>query len=110
MGTSKDDHQRQLTAVAIRAACLTVQDVWLCYFSLTGDVDEYEVDAYLNGLISLPPLECDLIAHAVNELIDEIPPLPRAPYRADLSPRQTPRSAAAGGRSGDGLDFAPRET
>lgn len=39
-----------------------------------------KIDAYLNGLILLPPLECDLIAQAANELIDEISPLPCAPY------------------------------
>lgn len=43
-----------------------------------------KIDAYLNGLILLPPLECDLIAQAVNELIDEISPLPCAPYGANL--------------------------
>jgi hypothetical protein len=78
------DKQRQLTWVAIRTADFNLQEVWVRYFGLAGSVDEYELDAYLYGLIVLPPLECDLIAEAVNELIDEIPPLPRAPYGADL--------------------------
>ncbi|RJT75096.1 hypothetical protein D6T63_18065 [Arthrobacter cheniae] len=90
MDRSKEDHQRQGTAAAIHAAPFTVQEVWLRYFSSAGDVDEYEVDAYLSGMIVLPPVECDLIAHAVNELIDEIPALPRAPYQNDLPPQQTP--------------------
>ncbi|BBE24489.1 hypothetical protein MN0502_33720 (plasmid) [Arthrobacter sp. MN05-02] len=85
MEASHLDKQRKLTWLAIRTADLNLQDVWVRYFSLAGSVDEYELDAYLHGLIVLPPLECDLIAEAVNELIDEIPPLPRAPYRADLS-------------------------
>jgi hypothetical protein len=85
MDTSSLNKQRQLTCVAIRAANLDVQSIWLRYFGLTGSVDEYEMDAYLNGLIVLPPLECDLIAVAVNELIDEVPPLPRAPFGADVS-------------------------
>lgn len=92
MEASNVGNQRQLTAKAMRAAQLTVQDVWIRYFALTGSVDEYEVDAHLNGLITLPRLECDLISHAVNELIDEIPPLPRAPYHVDLSSRQRPHS------------------
>jgi hypothetical protein len=79
------DRQRQLIRVAIRAADLDLQDVWVRYFGLAGSADEYEMDAYLHGLIFLPLLECDLIAEAVNELIDEIPPLPRAPYGADLN-------------------------
>jgi hypothetical protein len=91
MDTSKaNDEQRHLTAAAILAAHLTVQDVWVRYFGLTGDIDEYELDAYLNGLITLPSLECDLIAHAVNELIDEVAPLPRAPYRSTMSSRHLP--------------------
>jgi hypothetical protein len=79
------DRQRQLICVAIRTADLDPQDIWVRYFGLAGSADEFEMDAYLNGLIVLPPLECDLIAEAVNELIDEIPPLPRAPYGADLT-------------------------
>jgi hypothetical protein len=79
------NRQRQLICVAIRAANVDVRETWVRYFGLAGSVDEYEIDAYLKGLILLPPLECDLIAEAVNELIDEMPPLPRASYGADLS-------------------------
>lgn len=85
MGTSGLGRQRRLIHVAICAANLDVQDVWVQYFGLAESAEEYEMDAYLHGLIVLPQLECDLIAEAVNELIDEIPPLPRAPYGADLS-------------------------
>jgi hypothetical protein len=85
METSKLDKQRHLISIAVRAAKLDVQDIWIRYFGLAGSVDEYGVDAYLNALIYLPPLQCDLIAEAVNELIDEIPPLPRAPYGADIT-------------------------
>ncbi|MEC5201211.1 hypothetical protein RCH21_003469 [Arthrobacter sp. PL16] len=86
----EENDQRQGTAAAIRASPFTLQEVWLRYFSLAGDVDEYEVDAYLSGMIVLPPAERDLIAHAVNELIDEIPALPRAPYQDHLPPQRTP--------------------
>jgi hypothetical protein len=84
MDGSDLDKQRQLTWVAIRTADLNLHDVWVRYFGLAGSVDEYELDAYVHGLIVLPHLECDLVAQAVNELIDEIPPLPRAPYGADI--------------------------
>jgi hypothetical protein len=36
---------------------------------------------YLAGVMSLPLEECNLLAHAVNELIDEQPPPARAPHR-----------------------------
>jgi hypothetical protein len=73
------EEQRQRTLHAIHASGLDVQSVWLRYFSLTGNVDEFEVDAYLNGLITLTPMDRDLVSHAVNELITETPP-PTAPY------------------------------
>ncbi|WP_104164924.1 hypothetical protein [Arthrobacter sp. SX1312] len=59
-----------------------MQSVWVRYFSFTGDVDEFEVDAYLNGLITLTPLDRDLVSLAVNELIAERLP-PTAPYSND---------------------------
>ena len=55
-------------------------DLWLRYFSIGGKAGEYEVDAYIQSLLSLPPIERDLLAHAANELIDELPPRLRAPY------------------------------
>jgi hypothetical protein len=55
-------------------------EVWLRYFSFTGAAGEYEIDAYLNGSLELPAQERDLLAHAVNELITELPPRRMAPY------------------------------
>lgn len=74
------DGQWRLTRHAIEQAGLNVNTVWMRYFSFSGEAGEYEIDAYLNGSLSLPVLDADLISHAVNELIDELPPLPRAPY------------------------------
>ncbi|MUK00711.1 hypothetical protein GM708_01425 [Vibrio cholerae] len=82
---SIEDTQRRQIGRAMAQAGLTLPEVWLYYFSITGTVDEYEVDAYLNQMIVLPALECDKLAHAINELIDEIPPIGRAPYRGDLT-------------------------
>ena len=71
-------------AQAIREAMeesgIPLGEAWLRYFSFTGTAGEYEVDAYLNGSLDLPELERDLLAHAVNELINELPPRPMAPY------------------------------
>lgn len=80
----EDKHCRQIRR-AMTQAGLSLPEVWLQYFSITGTVDEYEVDAYLNQMIVLPVIECDKLAHAINELIDEMPPPGRAPYRADLT-------------------------
>jgi hypothetical protein len=75
-----ESKQAQLLAVAIGRAGITAGELWLRYFSIGGSAGEYEVEAYLHGLHSLPVLQRDLLAHAANELIDELPPIPRAPY------------------------------
>ncbi|MHA7279907.1 hypothetical protein ACX80H_09160 [Arthrobacter sp. MDT2-2] len=73
------EEQCRRTLHAMQLAELDVRSVWIRYFSLSGDADEFEVDAYLNGLINLTPLDRDLVSHAVNELISETP-RPAAPY------------------------------
>lgn len=70
--------QREL-AQAFRHAELTVQELWLRYFALGGEVGPTEIDAYLNGLMPMPPAQHNLLALAVNERLAELPP-PRAPY------------------------------
>ena len=45
---------------------------------------EYEVEAYLQGLLSLPPIQRDLLAMAANELIESVPRL-YAPFSDDLT-------------------------
>lgn len=44
-----------------------------------------EIEAYLNGLLPLAAWQHDLIAHTINERLDELVP-PRAPYAAELPP------------------------
>lgn len=78
-----EPEQRRRLRAAMKAADITVGELWLKYFSVAGDAGEYEVEAYLQGLLSLPPLQRDLLALAANELIDELP-RPHAPYSDDL--------------------------
>jgi hypothetical protein len=68
---------------AFQNSGLSVSQLWLRYFALGGDAGEMELDAYLNGAIALPPLQHDIVAHAINERLDEIAP-PRAPYSGDF--------------------------
>lgn len=83
MGAYQDDEEQQrcLIETAITAAYFVFDDVWRRYFELGGQADQFELEAYLGGLLPLTAEECNLVAHAVNELIDEEPHLPRAPYR-----------------------------
>jgi hypothetical protein len=90
MDINRDGAERQwrLTREALDKAGLTVGQVWLRYFSLTGNAGEYEVDAYLNGLLVLPTVQRDLVSHAVNELIDEKAHPQKAPYSYNLGGRE----------------------
>lgn len=92
---NEPEQRRQLRA-ALKAADLTPGELWLNYFSIGGGVGEYEVEAYLQGLLSLPPIQRDLLAMAANELIQAIPRL-YAPYSDDpnlTEPRQEPGQEA----------------
>ena len=77
---AKPLEQARATREAMEEAGVTLSAVWMRYFSFTGAAGEYEVDAYLNGSLELPVHERDLVAHAVNELIKELPPRRLAPY------------------------------
>ncbi|WP_426226181.1 hypothetical protein [Pseudarthrobacter sp. DSP2-3-2b1] len=84
--TGLEQEQSRLLRHAMTRSGITCGDLWLRYFSIGGNVGEYEVDAYMQSLLSLPPVQRDLIAHAANELIDEMAPPPHAPYLKDLIP------------------------
>ncbi|MHA7145392.1 GAF domain-containing protein [Arthrobacter sp. TmT3-37] len=42
----------------------------MAYLGFTGDADELEVAGYLSGLVMLPVAQRDLLAQAINELLD----------------------------------------
>ncbi|TWD55061.1 hypothetical protein FB478_102404 [Arthrobacter sp. AG367] len=91
-----EPEQRRRLRAALRAADISVSELWLKYFGMSGDAGEYEVEAYLQGLLSLPPIQRDLLALAANELIDERP-RPRAPYSNDFTSRPEAAEEDAGG-------------
>ena len=70
--------RRQLTE-AVDFWNISVAGAWLHYVSLGGELTEYELDAYLHEAYFLAPYQHDILAEAVNELIDMLPPPPRAP-------------------------------
>lgn len=78
-----EPEQRGQLRNAMAAADITVPELWLRYFSMSGSAGEYEVHAYVQGLISLPVTQRDLLALAANEIIDE-KPLLYAPYADQL--------------------------
>lgn len=94
-------HQAKATREAMEEAGIPLNAVWMRYFSFTGEAGEWEVDAYLNGSLELPLHERNLISHAVNELIKELPPRRLAPYSPNG--KKPPPSA-------DGNKFSPSPT
>jgi hypothetical protein len=93
-----EPEQRRRLRSALKAADILVSELWLKYFGMSGDAGEYEVEAYLQGLLSLPPVQRDLLALAANELIDDLP-RPRAPYSDDFD-----GGAASSPDAGDSRD------
>jgi hypothetical protein len=68
-----EDEQRQGFRLAFEAATdLDLEKVWIAYFSIGGKSGWMEVQAYVYGALSLPPLERDLLAHALNESLDAL--------------------------------------
>jgi hypothetical protein len=70
--------QRELSR-AFSHAELTPNELWLRYFALGGDAGPVEVEAYLNGLMPFSQFQHNILALALNERLNELPPL-RAPY------------------------------
>jgi hypothetical protein len=54
-----------------RQAGIAHRDLWLRYFSLTGDAAPLEVEAYLQGLMPLPTTQEDILAQALHECLTE---------------------------------------
>jgi Stage II sporulation protein E (SpoIIE) len=75
-----ENHQRRALDVGYRRAELTLEQLWLRYFALGGVAGLVEVEAYLHGLVPLPALQRDILAHAVNERLDELTWQHRVPY------------------------------
>jgi Reverse transcriptase (RNA-dependent DNA polymerase) len=68
-----DEHeQRRALDVGYRRAELTLEQLWVRYFALGGVAGLVEVEAYLHGVMSLPALQRDILAQAVNERLDEL--------------------------------------
>lgn len=79
----QEDRQRRTLLDALHAAFIGNGDLWVAYRDLGGIAGETEVEAHIHGLLSLPIPERNLLAEAINELIDALPPLPRAAYSDD---------------------------
>jgi hypothetical protein len=77
----EESEQRRRFEESLRQAGVSLEELWLRYFSLGGQAGQFEVEAYIHGAMALPALQRDILAHALNERLDEAySQAPRAPY------------------------------
>ncbi|MGY1742793.1 MULTISPECIES: hypothetical protein [unclassified Blastococcus] len=72
---------------ALRLTGLTSRTAWLRYLALGGNLDEVSVEAHLHGVLEIPAGEYNVLAHALNEELDDLPEadrVPRVPYRRSV--------------------------
>ena len=80
LGGEESEQRRQLEE-SLRHADVSMEELWLRYFTLGGQAGQFEVEAYIHGAMALPALQRDILAHALNERLDEMySDAPRAPY------------------------------
>ncbi|WP_329044901.1 serine/threonine-protein phosphatase [Amycolatopsis sp. NBC_01488] len=110
MTGSDAQHQQRAFASAFGRAELSAEELWLRYFSLGGSLGLLEVEAYLHGLSDLPGFDRDVLAHAVNERLDELTWHRRAPYTRTVR-EAAPRGAALTALTTllEGAELAPPE-
>ena len=69
---------------AYRLVGLPARDIWIRYLTLGGNADELSVEAQIHGLIDLPAGEYNVLAHTLNEELDDLPEsrhVGRVPHR-----------------------------
>ncbi len=68
-------------AAAFRRSGLPLHELWLRYLALGGNLDEMSVAAQLHGVLQLPAGEYNVLAHTLNEALDDLPDTgPRVPH------------------------------
>lgn len=82
---SRPEEQHRALSRAFTRSGLTLEQLWTRYFGLGGEASPIEVEAHLHGLMPLPALQQDVLAHAVNERLDELTRSLRAPYSFRLN-------------------------
>lgn len=88
MEIDDDDLQLKQLRQALPLAGLGVGELWLRYFGIGGSAGQFEIEAYLYAAHSLPTLERDLVAHAINERFMDLGLDVRVPYSTEIDPGQ----------------------
>jgi hypothetical protein len=86
--SSPEEEQLSALVQAYRHADLTLEQLWARYFALGGNLDLIDVEAFLTGLVPVPPHDRDMLAHTVNERLDELRWQQRVPYSQTIRQRR----------------------
>ncbi|MEV7549780.1 PP2C family protein-serine/threonine phosphatase [Amycolatopsis sp. NPDC089917] len=95
MASLQAEEQRRIVAACFARTGLTLEQLWLRYFALGGDVSELELEAFLQGLLPLPRIQRDMVAHAINERLEEVSGVRQAPYSRETGENTRPRGPLA---------------
>ena len=99
----EESEQRLRFAASLRHADVSIEELWLRYFTLGGHAGQFEVEAYIHGAMALPPLQRDILAHALNERLDELySGTPRAPYSVEAPDKAHDNGSGRGSGEGHG--------
>jgi hypothetical protein len=79
--------RHQLFEAARCSAHWTVNELWMSYLALGGQLLVVDLQGYLNGLTPLPPGQQDVLACALNERLADLSDEVRVPYLTVLSDR-----------------------
>jgi hypothetical protein len=61
--------QQQSAQAAYLLSGLDSLHAWLAYYATGGQLSETDIDAYLHGISTLPVVQRDLLASALNEYL-----------------------------------------
>jgi hypothetical protein len=79
--------RHQLFEAARRSADWTIEQLWIDYLAVGGTLLVFDLDAYLAGLMPLPPGQQDVLACALNERLTDLHHPTRLAYLTVLPDR-----------------------
>jgi hypothetical protein len=87
--------RHHLFAAALGRAGWSLRQAWLGYFALGGRCDVVDVEAFLEGLMTIDAYEQDVLAVALNERLHDLYLDGRVPYLHGDDAGSTPLPVAA---------------
>lgn len=81
--------QQQLTVAGATQTRMKPAQLWIEYFARGGVLSQIELEAYLSGVVGIPPVERDILALTLNEILQNTTSQYRVPYSTDAEVTST---------------------